>query len=166
MPIFRFGNLPITDIVVVEGREWAQPILFTGLSWSDINDVCSGGPCTVGGKLNSYDMTDWRWASVNDVNSLFNNIFGAPVLGLGPGLYGRPASGTFAFDTFRNDDGSGPWQAYAYGYPVKALSSSMADAPPLSCSGIGTDGTSDFAATGDDAFGCTTGGWFYRTPSP
>jgi hypothetical protein len=69
---------PITgaDIVTVDGTDWAQVDLFTDLSWNDINTVCPGGVCGAG-TLNGYDMSGWEWASVSDLNSLFNGYLSA-----------------------------------------------------------------------------------------
>ncbi len=68
MPVFR--PYP-EDIITVNGNEWLQPALFTNLSWNDINAVCPAGVCS--GELNGYDMTGWTWASIDDVNALFNS---------------------------------------------------------------------------------------------
>ena len=64
----------------VDGREWLQPADFTYLSWNDINAVCPEGACA--GTLNDHDMTGWTWASVDDVNALFNAYreAGRPIL--------------------------------------------------------------------------------------
>lgn len=78
MPIFRRAK----DIIEVDGKEWYQPYLFVGLSWNEINDVCPDGTCT--GMLNGQDMTGWTWASVKDMNDLFNYYFGWKRLGPGP----------------------------------------------------------------------------------
>ena len=47
-----------SDIVVVDGRYWTQPDLFTGLTWAEINTVCRGGVCGTG-SLNGHDMAGW-----------------------------------------------------------------------------------------------------------
>jgi hypothetical protein len=67
------------DIVKVNGREWAQPDLFTSLSWGEINQLCpiaEGGVCKKAvyeeDRLKGYDMEGWTWASIADVNGLFN----------------------------------------------------------------------------------------------
>lgn len=78
---------PITDIVTVDGREWAQVDLFENLSWNDVNAVCPGGVCG-SGTLNGFDMSGWTWASTDDLNNLFNYYFSisdAPPPPLGPG---------------------------------------------------------------------------------
>jgi len=83
---------PITDTLLVDGREWAQPDLFYGLRWSQIDAVCPGGPCVDGAVLThrfgpglgpnslGYDMTGWIWAGTREVNSLFEHYIGADVL--------------------------------------------------------------------------------------
>lgn len=73
---------PITDTVWVDGREWAQVNNFTGVTWNEVDAVCAGEFCS--GKLNGYNVTGWVWASVDDLNGLFNSYLeeeGA----LGPG---------------------------------------------------------------------------------
>lgn len=83
---------PVTDTLFVDGREWAQPDLFYGLRWSQIDAVCSGGPCADGALLThrfdpglgpdglGYDMTGWNWAGTREVNSLLEYYIGADVL--------------------------------------------------------------------------------------
>ena len=54
--------LPIIDTVIVNKKEWAQVDLFRGLSWNEINNVCSGGVCDATGVLNGFDVSGWKWA--------------------------------------------------------------------------------------------------------
>lgn len=75
---------PITGTVIANGKEWAQVDLFLDLSWSEVNAVCPGGACVFGGVLNGYRMTGWTWASVDDLNALFNFYIGSLELGPGP----------------------------------------------------------------------------------
>jgi len=82
MPIFSSSPRVITDTVTVNGREWAQVDLFAGLSWNDVNAVCPAGACS--GHLKGYDMTGWIWASIDDLNALFNHYIGSDLLGPGP----------------------------------------------------------------------------------
>lgn len=65
------GAATISDTVTVGSREWAQVDLFSDLSWNEIEAVCPGGICG-NGDLNGNDMGGWLWASVDDVNDLFN----------------------------------------------------------------------------------------------
>ena len=39
---------PITDTVILEGREWAQPDIFSDLSWNEVNVVCPNIVCDEG----------------------------------------------------------------------------------------------------------------------
>ncbi len=81
MPVFKLYR----DIITVNGIEWIQPALFTNLSWNDINAICPEGVCA--GVLNGYDMTGWMWATIEDVNALFNHYIGFEALGPGRGNY-------------------------------------------------------------------------------
>lgn len=101
------GNIAagqITDIVTVEGKNWAQVDLFTNLSWSDISGVCPGGICGTG-TLNGYDMYGWSWATTEELNKLFNHYIGSPEMGPGPDSIidygGTWADGFFAEDGWR-----------------------------------------------------------------
>lgn len=67
MPVFKPWY---QDIITVNGNEWLQPAYFIDVTRKEINAVCPEGICA--GKLNGYDMTGWTWASVEDVNALFN----------------------------------------------------------------------------------------------
>ena len=75
---FGASAAPITEYVTIDGQHWAQPDDFTLLTWNDINAVCPGGVCS--GSLISgsttFEMDGWTFASVNDVNALFNVFIG------------------------------------------------------------------------------------------
>lgn len=77
--------IPPSEHVIVNGRTWAQVDLFSGVTWNEVNAVCPGGDCD--GLLNAYDLTGWRWASVDDINALFNSYIGTWPLGPGPDSY-------------------------------------------------------------------------------
>jgi len=64
-------TLTSSDIITIDGKDWAQPVLFSNLSWNDVNAVCLGGICgpTL---LNGYDVSGWTWATVTDIDVLFN----------------------------------------------------------------------------------------------
>lgn len=66
--------LPISDTVIVGVKEWAQAADFTGLSWNNIHGVCPFGVCngTLTSDSGSWDMDGWNWASIEQVNELFN----------------------------------------------------------------------------------------------
>jgi len=88
MPIFGClvgcVGLPITDTVTVGGREWAQPDLFSGLTGEQVVARCPGGVCGENTVLNGWSMDGWQWATVDDVNALFNTFLIGYSLGPGP----------------------------------------------------------------------------------
>jgi hypothetical protein len=61
---------PITDIVVVDGKEWAQVDLFNNVGKFDMGRACGNGICS--GTLNGYDMDGWTWATAAEVQALFD----------------------------------------------------------------------------------------------
>ncbi|NND69779.1 MAG: hypothetical protein HKN19_19470 [Halioglobus sp.] len=79
MPIFQLiAAVPITDTVTLQGVEWAQPALFTNLTWDEIDAVCPGGVCN--GNLNGFIMDGWTFANLNDVFPVFNFYIGVNAL--------------------------------------------------------------------------------------
>jgi len=70
---------------IVNGKDWSQPNLFTGLSWNDISAVCNPDTGLCDGDLNGIDVTGKIWASVDEVNGLFNSFLPMSAqLGSGP----------------------------------------------------------------------------------
>lgn len=63
--------MPVTDTVIVNGTEWAQPSLFVNNSWNDINAQCPGGVCGASSVLNNWSLSGWTWASATEVGALF-----------------------------------------------------------------------------------------------
>lgn len=73
------------DPVVVDGKEWLQPDLFiTGYTREQINAVCPGGVCSGALPGSDINLTGYMWASVEDINALFNHYAGYTLLGPGP----------------------------------------------------------------------------------
>ena len=72
--------------VIVDGREWLQPADFVDLSWNDIRQACDPVTGACNGVLAGVDVTGYAWASVDDLNALFNHYLqgNAPPLGPGP----------------------------------------------------------------------------------
>ena len=70
---------PIDSVVTVNARQWAQPFLFKGVSYADIESVCPQGECD--GALGGYDVTGWKWADRAAINQLFNHYIGREALG-------------------------------------------------------------------------------------
>jgi hypothetical protein len=89
--------IPITDIVIVDGTEWAQVDDFLGLSWNAIDAVCPLWICsgTLTSSTGTWQMDGWSWAGVDEVNALFNvylaaaGVAGADLL-VGPDYYEEP----------------------------------------------------------------------------
>ncbi len=172
MPILKRAR-PITDTISVAGREWAQVDLFADLSWNDINTICPAGLCS--GVLNGFDMTGWMWASVEDLNSLFNHYIGFAALGPGPDTYGEGKNSTWA-PAFFNDGWrpNNPFGERAYSRalfgPLRdritvpggeaAAPGGIADVDPTALSVV------DLASTeGEISLELKAGGsWFYRIP--
>ncbi len=84
MPIYvrTASAAPIPRTVTVDGKEWAQPVLFTEVTRSAIAAACPEGTCS--GALNGYDMNGWTWALAEDLNTLFNHYIGSDLLGPDP----------------------------------------------------------------------------------
>jgi hypothetical protein len=160
----------ILDIVVVDGKEWLQPDLFTNLSWNDINAICPEGACA--GTLNGFDMTGWTWASVDDVNTLFNYYIGADVLGPGPSLYYDDFTSawatTFYEDGWRSTLYSSALQEYeTEGYTrsiseqEEAYRGSLVDLLEYGFAPIDLASTMIISNLNESG---NFGGWFYRAP--
>lgn len=159
----------IMDTVTANSQVWAQPDLFDGLSWDDINAVCPEGACIAGGRLNGYIMDEWRWASVEEINDLFNYYIGSPQLGPGP-------------DTFQEDAASwgqlffaDGWRPLSVNENLRSVSGRTSDVladPRLACMAYIVDYVSPTypydAANSCNATLKDTGGgygaWFYRIP--
>lgn len=105
------------DILLVDGTYWAQPELFEGLSWNQINALCPSGTCIGGALLNGYSMTGWVWASPDDANSLFNHYIGSDELGPGPDSYVANAlqsdfAADYRADGWRPTQTINAWESY------------------------------------------------------
>jgi len=88
--------ISLDDIVQIDGKDWAQPDLFTDVPVASMNTACPGGVC-VGGDmspytLGGYNMANWHWATAEELNALFNPLLAnagvpAPDLLVGPDNY-------------------------------------------------------------------------------
>lgn len=167
------GAGPITDTVMVNGREWAQVDLFVGLSWSGINSVCPGGVCG-NGTLMGFDMLGWTWASTEELNSLFNYYSGNSsdpnpnLLGPGPGRVNTESTVPNSYAQLFYLDGWRPTSTVFF--ESRETMGRTADSPDY-FAGIGVSpsflgpGTSNMAGTNySDAF-WNPGAWFSR-PDP
>ncbi len=75
-----FSTAALAQPVIKDGKEWLQPADFLNLSWDDVALVCDPGTGLCDGELNSIDVTGYTWASVDDVNGLFNTYGVTPPL--------------------------------------------------------------------------------------
>lgn len=81
-------HIPVT----VNGQEWLQPLDFVNLTWSGISQVCAPSSGLCGGELNGMDVTGYTWASISDLQSLFNYYIGSELLGPGHGQHAEDES--------------------------------------------------------------------------
>jgi hypothetical protein len=155
----------ITDTVSVDGKTWAQPRRFKGLSWSIINSVCTGGGCGNTATLNGFDMSGWVWASVDEMNELFNHYIGSAQLGPGPDSYGD-AGATFSLAFYadgwvatqhvpENSSETIGWMSN-----TDSLLGILAGFDNGQGSGAGTNLSKDYP----DVIPSEIGAWFYRIP--
>jgi len=152
------AGAPITDTVTISGKEWAQVDLFLNLSWEEINAVCPMGRCAKFGTLNGYDMSGWMWASVDDVNALFNYYAGGPILGPGPGI---TLSGTSIALAFFSDG----WRPLVDNDYQKVTGGFMSDtAEHIGIIGFTEQAPHSTALATEAGLVIVPGGWFYRNP--
>jgi hypothetical protein len=166
MPVFK----PYQDIITVNGNEWLQPALFTNLSWNDINAVCPEGVCA--GVLNGINMNGWTWASVKDMNDLFNYYIGSELLGPGPaesGLTDELESNMFRdgwAHTFEDNDTMVGYVKEIAGWTKNGLNTDTNQAYSAAWSELVS--RSAYAIQTNNSINKTyaygNGAWFYRLP--
>lgn len=165
MPVFEYVGASLTDVVFANGKIWAQVTAFNDVSWGQMNTVCPAGNCN--GPLNGYDMRGWKWATVDELNALFNSYIGAPAMGPGPSIFESNGLATFYTD-FYNDG----WNYTPETSPTREQTIGLvAGDEGISCSGIGFEALvpviSAFTGLADNVGRCdseTAGGWFYFDP--
>jgi hypothetical protein len=168
----------ITDTISADGRVWVQPDVFypqSGvLSWYDVDAMCPAGICSGDWDINGtiYDMNGWMWASVDDVNSLFNSYLVGDILGSGPDYYwGNGITEVFFDDGWRptfeavtgNYISVSAWTSTTNPeFPDFAYEGSVSDAT----SGINTDQWQTSAYGHKNSYHSTLpslrGAWLYR----
>lgn len=166
-----FRATPITDIVAVGDRQWAQPDFFRALSWNQIQAECPGGVCGSGAELNGWDVSGWILASVDDVNDLFNVYIGDSVMGPGPDSAYAPgwnAWGSLLFnDGFRLTVRESIYSRAIEGLTADevVVGSDRVHVGVFVDSGSSSDGPDSARTYGshgkDDGYGFT-GAWFYK----
>ncbi|GAB5452559.1 MAG: hypothetical protein Hals2KO_28870 [Halioglobus sp.] len=60
--------------VTVDGRDWMQPANFIWTSWNEVATVCDPVTGACSGDLNGGSLDGWTWATLHDVNALFNHF--------------------------------------------------------------------------------------------
>lgn len=107
--VFKYDGTSITDHIFVNGNEWAQTYVLGSPTWDELNAVCPPPAHTCTGELLGYNLDGWTWASVDDVNALFNGYIGSAELGLGPDDFATPGSYAL-WDKFK----FGGWNHFQY----------------------------------------------------
>lgn len=171
------GSSSAGPIVNVDGKDWLQPADFLRLAWNDVSTVCDAitGACT--GVLGSTDVTGYTWASVDDVNALFNYFLPDDPMGPGPMPEQPFPDGSFypllLNAGFISTSLAEPPERLFVAGVTRSVVPDATDSAYLAIAGnyAGnyTEASYDFATTNDanrkffrlrDA-----GGWFYRDPS-
>ncbi|MFT4518474.1 MAG: hypothetical protein ACI9JM_000855 [Halioglobus sp.] len=170
-PSTTSGCPAVTDIVTANGEEWIQPDLFRNLTWDEISAACPAGVCS--GALSEYDMDGWTWASIDDVNALFNFYIGSNLLGMGPDTYSDVNTSGWATaffnDGWRPTFFNGLFQR-VYGYSSYDLTSNsdICYSPSFADALLPIPGLIDVAHTDSTKLRCGAGGsegaWLYRVP--
>jgi hypothetical protein len=76
--------------VLINGREWLQPVDFLNTSWNEVQSVCDVADGTCSGSVGSNSLDGWIWASTDDVAELFNFIYGSAYFGIVADVAGTP----------------------------------------------------------------------------
>jgi len=75
---FGANATPITDTVLIDGKEWAQPSQFEDLGYAYIKEyVCPETVCTGVVRYpdgRNIDLSGWVWASIDEVRDLFHTM--------------------------------------------------------------------------------------------
>lgn len=167
-PEFRPISGATRDVIQIGNITVAQPGLFTGVSWAEMGAACPGGVCNT--YLNGVDLRGWTWASLDDLNGIFNLYIGALVMGPGPDLYAEtPYTGelnTAFFSDWRTtslilDTDSCGEEVTTFIVAGRVRDSSNDPALytiPDACSPL------SWFTTNIDFESNNPGGWFYRVP--
>jgi len=87
LPLLLIPSFSAMAGVIVDGKDWFQPASFLDLSWNDIAGACNSTTGSCSGSLNGVNVTGATWASVAEVNDLFNSFLPSPELGPGPDIF-------------------------------------------------------------------------------
>lgn len=160
--------IPGNNIVVIGGQEWAEVDLFSNNSWDTINAQCPAGVCSTGSVVNGWSLEGWKWASLDDVQLLFNVFTGLSTTA--PGVVEERASSwapqfiaTFRPTTVRPEVSvvSG-WAFAALPPPAFELSAPTPNLKDVTIPPNGVDFASTASYVGRDSTSEERGAWFYR----
>lgn len=160
----------ITDTIVAkDGREWAQVDLFVNTSWQAMNQQCRAGACAMDSMLNGYALDGWTWASIQDVQDLFNAYTG--LSSVAPTHYYEINStwGPELLSTFRATSGTPGIAQWVIGWSSSSLSTLVGrigvvfDANPTA-GPVPQDQMSTEIAYDRHRVRSSIGGWFWREP--
>jgi hypothetical protein len=165
-----WAGLIITDTVIAkDGREWAQADLFKDKSWLTLNRQCPNGVCAVGSTINGYDLDGWAWASIQEVQDLFNAYTG--LSSTAPSFYAEINS-TWAPDflsDFRPTSGVPGISGWVHGWSSSLQPSTSGYTGVMFNSEPGSGPFPEDQVETDIAYLFTDshwwlGGWFWREP--
>jgi len=168
MPVFR----ELSPIIEVNGKLWAQPGLFVGISWNEIEAVCPAPNGVCSGELNLVDLNGWTWASVKDVNELFNYYIGSDGDELDPmsrvGEFDTKWASAFFGDGWQATNSSDAFRAI-FGWTRSKMSLDRAYVGAIIDALVyNPEGNPDAATTERtqpvEEHSEITGSWFYSTP--
>lgn len=133
MPVFRQIHSDIIAVdgrtVIIDGKEWLQPVDFVNYSFLEVlllcpNRVCSG---TLPGSM--IDLTGFTWASSEDVQSLFNIYQGVGSAMLEDFEYTMTEKDEFGREVNRTLHAMLSDSAVRYGGPI--IIATVHDRPPI-----------------------------------
>jgi len=160
--------IPGNNIVVVGGQEWAQVDMFSNSSWDTINAQCPAGVCSTGSVVNGWHLDGWKWASLDDVQLLFNVFTGLSTTA--PGVVEERGSSwaplfiaTFRPTTVRPEVSvvSG-WAFAPLPPPAFELNAPTPNLKDVTIPPNGVDFASTASYVGRDSTNEERGAWFYR----
>jgi len=88
--VFTMDGISITDFVTVNDKQWAQTDVLSNTSWDELNAACPPPTHACAGVVSGVNLNGWTWASVEEVNTLFNHFIGSVELGEGPDGFTTP----------------------------------------------------------------------------
>jgi hypothetical protein len=173
MPIFQPEGAPITDTVIADSKEWAQPSLFAGVTREQVEERCPGGTCA--GPINGHNTNGWNWAAATEVAQMLDNSYGVEEARLFSGFWFECLDVMDLFlSTWKSTPlvGPGDWDPILSqgAFPddfSRSLSGFVQDAPdyPFQVSAwvsISSESATCLVGINSELNG--VGAWLYRTP--